>query len=261
MSTLEPLPEGFPTPEPGDPPALAQELGTACGRWMRGAYEDAVARLHAAALVAAQERAPRARVEQVRRAATSLGQWVDDQRTDPHVQLAAILPHPMPASPPVTPPAPPNPPPPDATSAPRRRAWTTTLGEARRPEPAGSERDRAGVPPAPLPPRRAFGATLQTGAPAARAAPPPPPRGLEPDAARAHANAADAADVADAAEETDESITIDVEEPDPWTRPTSDAPVPSQAPTRRHVPPSTRRPAAGEVYPPAADDADDDDTR
>ena len=54
---LQPLPPGFPTPDPKDPEPIGRELGRASAMWMRGAYADAAKKVEEVARTVADEHA------------------------------------------------------------------------------------------------------------------------------------------------------------------------------------------------------------
>ena len=70
------LPEGFPTPDAQDGKGLAKALGDAAARWMRGEYPAALARLHAAIVIAATERASNARIDRLEKVVGQLETWL-----------------------------------------------------------------------------------------------------------------------------------------------------------------------------------------
>ncbi|MEO7097459.1 MAG: hypothetical protein ABI175_29630 [Polyangiales bacterium] len=84
---LQPLPPGFPTPDPRDPEPIARELGRASAMWMRGAYADAARKVEEAAKVAKGEHAKdsaridAARVASLLRVSAALSTLVEEMTT------------------------------------------------------------------------------------------------------------------------------------------------------------------------------------
>ena len=69
---LQPLPPGFPTPDPKDPEKVARELGRASAMWMRGAYADAAKKVEEVARIVTEEQAQDSRRIDPARAASLL---------------------------------------------------------------------------------------------------------------------------------------------------------------------------------------------
>lgn len=293
------LPEGFPTPEPRDGKGLAKALGDAAARWMRGEYSEALARMNAAVVIAATERATNARIDRLERVVAQLDAWLSarergEEQPPPSlnesIDISVVVPEtPVservrstpptmnldsrdietvePASRPSWPsdrPSNPNPLPfgtPFKTtkaSVPLSR----TMDEASRPTPRGV----ASTPPAVQLPKSAFGTTLPEGETmsAARLSidfsksvsvsgrdpfsgldRPPTPSAADAPPLPSTPSVPDATPIAIAVESTPESKR---EEEKPR----------SKISTQRFVPPTTRRPEEGEVYPPMLPSEEDE---